>query len=131
MKLGFIGLGKMGFNMVQNLLDHKHKVVAFDLSADLVKKIAKEGAVVASSLEDVVKKLSSPKIVWLMVPAGKPVDKTIEQLVPLLSKGDIIIDGGNSFYKDSMRRAQELKVQGISYLDVGTSGGLDGARNGA
>jgi 6-phosphogluconate dehydrogenase len=131
MKIGFVGLGKMGFNMVENLLDKKHEVTAFDLSAEAVKNIAEKGADTASSLKELAQKLSSPKIVWLMVPAGSPVDKVLSELAPLLSKGDIIIDGGNSYYKDTMRRAEELKSKGIDYLDAGTSGGLSGARYGA
>jgi 6-phosphogluconate dehydrogenase len=131
MKLGFVGLGKMGFNMVENLLDHKHEVVAFDLNADSVKNIGKKGAATASSLKDLVDQLPSPKIVWLMVPAGKPVDATLKDLTPLLSKGDIVIDGGNSYYKDSVRRGEELSKQGLFFFDCGTSGGLEGARNGA
>jgi 6-phosphogluconate dehydrogenase len=131
MKIGFVGLGKMGFNMVENLLEKKHQVIAFDLSSESVKKIAGAGAEGASSLKELVEKLPSPKVIWLMVPAGKPVDKTIEQLVPMLSKGDIIIDGGNSYYRDTVRRGAELKSKGIFFLDCGTSGGLSGARRGA
>ena len=131
MKIGFVGLGKMGFNMVQNLLEHKHEVIALDLNAETVKKIAEKGAIASTSLQDLVSKLNSSKIIWLMVPAGKPVDATLQDLIPLLSKGDIVIDGGNSYYKDSMRRAEELAKSGIFFFDVGTSGGLDGARNGA
>lgn len=131
MKLGFVGLGKMGFNMVQNLLEHKHEVVAYDITTELVEKISNHGAKKADSLESLVKNLETPRIIWLMVPAGGPVDKTIEALLPLLDKDDIIIDGGNSYYKDTLRRAELLNSKGIKFFDVGTSGGLDGARNGA
>lgn len=130
-KLGFIGLGKMGFNMVQNLLDHKHEVTAYDITPELVEKISAYGAKKADSLSSLVKNLETPRLIWLMVPAGEPVDKTIEALLPLLDKGDIIIDGGNSYYKDTLRRAELLNSKGIKFFDVGTSGGLDGARNGA
>lgn len=131
MKLGFIGLGKMGFNMAQNLLDHNHEVVAFNRSIEQVDKIVKEGAIGAGSLEELVNKLSKPRIIWLMIPAGKPVDDTIEKLLPLITKGDIIIDGGNSHYKDTLKRADYLENKGIEFVDVGTSGGLSGARKGA
>lgn len=131
MKLGFIGLGKMGYNMVQNLLDHNHEVVAYNRSIEQVDKIVKEGAIGAGSLEELVNKLSAPRVIWLMIPAGKPVEETIEALLPLLSKGDIIIDGGNSHYKDTLKRAEYLDSKGVNFVDVGTSGGLIGARNGA
>lgn len=131
MKLGFVGLGKMGFNMVQNLLDHKHEVTAYDITPELVEKISICGAKKADSLASLVKSLETPRLIWLMVPAGEPVDKTIESLLPLLDKGDILIDGGNSYYKDTLRRAEYLNSKGIKFFDVGTSGGLDGARNGA
>lgn len=131
MKLGFIGLGKMGFNMVQNLLDHNHEVVAYNRSLELVDKIVIEGAIGAGSLEELVNKLPTPRIIWLMIPAGKPVDQTIEKLLSLISRGDIIIDGGNSHYKDTLQRAEYLKEKGVEFVDVGTSGGLKGAREGA
>jgi 6-phosphogluconate dehydrogenase len=131
LKLGFIGLGKMGFNMVENLLDHKHEVAAFDLSSEAVKKISEKGAQEASSLKELADKLPSPKIIWLMVPAGAPVDNTLKEISQWLGAGDIVIDGGNSNYKDSIRRAAALKEKGIAFLDVGTSGGLSGARKGA
>lgn len=131
MKLGFIGLGKMGFNMVQNLLEHNHEVIAYDLSSDLVGKISELGANGVESLGNLVSNLPKPRLVWLMVPAGVPVDKTIENLLPFLDKGDILIDGGNSYYKDTLRRAELLNSKGIKFFDVGTSGGLTGARNGA
>lgn len=131
MKIGFIGLGRMGMNMVLNLLDHKHIVVANNRSHKPIEKAAKAGAIPAYSLEEMISKLPSQKVVWLMVKSGKPVDDLITKLVPLMKKGDIIIDGGNSFYKDSQRRYKQLKKKNISFLDCGTSGGMEGAREGA
>lgn len=131
MNIGFIGLGRMGFNMVQNLLDHNHKIIATDLNTKAVKKISRKGAKGAGSLKEMVESLPSRKIVWLMIPAGKPVDDILRELVPMLKKGDAIIDGGNSYFKDSIRRSKELKRDGISFLDCGTSGGVSGARHGA
>lgn len=131
MKLGFIGLGKMGFNMVQKLLEQNHEVSAYDISPELVEKISAFGAKGTDSLKSLINNLPKPKLIWLMVPAGDSVDKTIEQLLPLLEKGDILIDGGNSYYKDTLRRAELLNSKGINFFDVGTSGGLSGARNGA
>lgn len=130
-ELGFIGLGRMGENMVLNLLSKKYKVVAYNRSPQPTKKLAKRGAVPAFSLDEVVSKLKTPRVLWLMIPAGKPVDQTINELIPLVKKGDIIIDGGNSLYKDSIRRFKALKKRGISFLDCGTSGGMEGARHGA
>lgn len=131
MKLGFIGLGKMGFNMVQNLLEHKHEVVAYDISSELIEKAFNIGAKKAETLESLINNLPKPRLIWLMVPAGKPVDQTIENLLPYLEAGDVLIDGGNSYYKDTVKRAETLKMKGIKFFDVGTSGGLTGARNGA
>lgn len=131
MHIGFIGLGKMGFNMVQNLLEHNHKVTVFDISSEQVDKISQFGAEKSSSLNDLVQKLTTPRIIWIMVPSGKPVDSTIESLLPYLNKGDIVIDGGNSFYKETIKHADLLKSKEINFIDVGTSGGLTGARNGA
>ena len=125
-----IGLGKMGGNMTERLLRGKHSVVAFDYNADAVKKYEKLGATAASSLEDAVKKLKGPRIVWIMVPAGKPVDETIAKLLPLMSEGDVIIDGGNSNFHDTMRRSKELEPKGIAFIDSGTSGGIWGLENG-
>lgn len=130
-KLGFIGLGKMGFNIVQNLLDHNHDVIAYDINSELVEKISVHGAKKANSLTSLINNLPTPRLIWLMVPAGEPVDKTIDALLPLLEKGDILIDGGNSYYKDTLKRAELLNDKGIKFFDVGTSGGLTGARNGA
>lgn len=131
MKLGFIGLGKMGANMVENLLDHEHEVVAYDLSRVAVERLAGKGAFPAVSLEDIAGQLAHPRIIWLMVPSGAPVDATLDMLLPMLEKGDVVIDGGNSNYHDTMRRSKALSVKGIHFMDVGTSGGLEGARSGA
>ena len=131
MKLGFIGLGKMGANMVENLLDHEHEVVAYDLSRVAVERLAGKGAFPAVSLEDIAGQLAHPRIIWLMVPSGAPVDATLDMLLPMLEKGDVVIDGGNSNYHDTMRRSRALSVKGIHFMDVGTSGGLEGARSGA
>jgi 6-phosphogluconate dehydrogenase len=130
MKIGFIGLGKMGGNMVQRLLQNGHEIVAFARTAETVKKIEKKGATGASSLQDLVDKLDTPRVVWLMVPAGDTTEKVFKQVSELLVKGDIVIDGGNSFYKDSLRRTEKLKERGISFLDVGTSGGIWGLKIG-
>lgn len=131
MKLGFVGLGKMGENMVENILAHHHEVVVFDLSREAVEKLAGKGATPAVSLEQMVARLPVPRICWLMVPSGDPVDKTLESLLPLLDGGDIVVDGGNSNYHDTVRRSEMLAEKGIGFMDVGTSGGLEGARNGA
>ena len=131
MKLGFIGLGRMGLNMVFNLIDHTHEVIAYNRSPEPIKEAAEYGAIPANSVHDFIDKLPSPKIVWIMIKSGQPVDDMIAQLVPLLQKGDIIIDGGNSYFEDSKRRYAELKKKGIHFLDCGTSGGMEGARHGA
>jgi len=130
MKIGFVGLGKMGFSMVENIIDHGHEVVAYDVNEKAVEAIAKKGAVGVSSLKELVDGLPKEKVVWLMIP-HQFVDDTLTKLTPLLSKGDIVIDGGNSFYKESMRRAKELDEKGLVFMDIGTSGGIKGARNGA
>ena len=131
MKSGFIGLGRMGSNMVLNLLDKKQQVVVWNRSREKMGKVVSEGAESAENIAELCGKLSHPRIVWIMVPAGKPVDDIISAVRVNLSEGDIIIEGGNSYYKDSIRRNQELKKDGIFLLDVGTSGGLEGARHGA
>lgn len=130
MQIGMIGLGKMGENMVRRLLKGRHKVAAYDRSPAKVKEIAGYGARGASSLEELVRGLSAPRAVWIMVPAGKPVDDTIDALKMLLGKGDVIIDGGNSHYKDDQRREKELKSLGIGYMDAGVSGGIWGLKEG-
>lgn len=131
MKIGFIGLGNMGYRMVENLLDKKYNVVVYNRSLGPVKNIAKKGAIPSYSVDSFVKNLSKPRIIILMITAGKPVDEVLNKLVPFLSKGDILIDGGNSYYEDSIKRFQKLKKHGIHFLDMGVSGGLNGARNGA
>jgi 6-phosphogluconate dehydrogenase len=130
MQIGFIGLGKMGGFMVERLLRDKHEVIAFDLSAEAVKNISSKGATGINSLEELVKKLKPPRPIWIMVPSGDPVTQTIEKLLALISPGDIIIDGGNSYYKDSIKRFEYLKEKKIHFMDVGTSGGIWGLKNG-
>jgi 6-phosphogluconate dehydrogenase len=129
MELGMIGLGRMGTNMVRRLVRAGHQCVVYDLQPESVQALAKEGAVGTTSLEDFAKKLKSPRTIWLMVPAAV-VDRTLEALVPLLDRDDVVIDGGNSFYHDDIRRAAELRPKGIHYVDVGTSGGVWGAERG-
>ncbi len=131
MKLGLIGLGRMGFNLALNMRDNGHKVVCFNRSKEKVEEAIKEGMDGAFSIEELVSKLEGRKVIWLMLPAGEIIDQMIETLVPMLNKGDIIIDGGNSNYKDTLRRYENLKPTGIDFVDVGTSGGIEGARNGA
>lgn len=130
MELGFIGLGKMGGNMVQRLLQGGHRVVVYDRAEELVKSLAEKGAVAASSLEDMVSKLDGPRAVWIMVPSGDPVTNTINSLKPLMSANDIIIDGGNSNYKDTQSRGKMLAESNLRYMDVGTSGGIWGLKLG-
>ena len=129
MQLGMIGLGRMGANMVRRLLKGGHQCVVFDMSPKAVQELTQEKAVGASSLADFVKKLDKPRTVWLMVPAAV-VDKSIADILPLLERGDILIDGGNSYYIDDIRRAKELAPKGIHYVDVGTSGGVWGLERG-
>ena len=129
MQLGMIGLGRMGANMVRRLIRGGHECVAYDVFPQAVEAIAKDKAVGASSLQDFVKKLAKPRAIWLMVPAAV-VDKTITELLPLLEKGDTLIDGGNSYYIDDIRRAKDLTPRGIHYVDVGTSGGVWGLERG-
>ena len=130
MELGLIGLGKMGGNMAERLRLAGHKVVGFDFNADAVNKLTAAGSVGVHSLEDMVKNMSAPRAIWIMVPQGDPVDQTIAKLKPLMQKGDIFIDGGNSNYKDSQRRHAELEPQGFHFVDVGTSGGVWGLKEG-
>ena len=131
MQLAMIGLGRMGGNMVQRLLQGGgHELIVFDRSADAVKTHVAKGVKAAKDLADVARQLAPRRVVWLMVPAGAPVESTIEQLVPHLARGDIVIDGGNSNFRDSLRRAEALKSQGIEFVDVGTSGGIWGLRVG-
>ena len=130
MELGLIGLGKMGGNMAERLRHDGHKIVGFDFSAEAVQRLNDTGAVGVNSLEDLVKNLQTPRAIWIMVPAGDPVDQTIAKLKPLLAKGDILIDGGNSNYKDSQRRYAQLEPEGFNFVDVGTSGGVWGITEG-
>src|SRR5690349_6034608 len=130
MQLAMIGLGRMGGNMTERLLRKGHSVVAFDRAADVVTKYRQLGATGANDLGAVVAALSAPRVIWIMVPAGDPVDQTIASLSPKLAKGDIIIDGGNSNFHDSIRRGQQLASSGIEFVDAGTSGGVWGLENG-
>ncbi len=130
MKIGYIGLGKMGKNMVLRLLENKVEVVVFNRSNQAKDEVVAKGAIGSSSLQDLISKLESPRTIWLMVPSDA-VDGVISQIVDNLSPNDLIIDGGNSFYKDTIRRGEELKAKQIRFLDVGVSGGPDGALNGA
>jgi 6-phosphogluconate dehydrogenase len=130
MKLGMVGLGRMGGGMTARLQRAGHEVVAFDPSPDAVARAGSTGATGASSLGELVQALASPRVVWLMVPAGAVTEATVEELSGLLSDGDVVVDGGNSYYKDSMRRAGSLAEGGIRFLDCGTSGGVWGLENG-
>lgn len=130
MKLGFIGLGKMGANMVQRLLLDGHEVVVYNRSTDAIQQMVKKGAIASDSIKDLVSQLSGRKVVWLMVPSGKPVDDSISQLLGLLHDDDIIIDGGNSNYKDTQARGRLTAERKVHYLDCGTSGGVWGLENG-
>ena len=130
MDIAMIGLGKMGANMAERLLKGGHRVVVFDLSEEAIKSAEEKGAEGARTLEEVVKKLQPPRSVWVMVPAGVPTEKTIEELSEILSPGDIVIDGGNSNYRDSIRRGRELSEKGVHFVDVGTSGGVWGLAEG-
>ena len=126
MQLAMIGLGRMGGNMVRRLAQGGHEVVVYDQSADAMKAHAGKGIKAATDVGDVVKQLALRRVVWLMLPAGAPTESTIEQLVPHLAKGDILIDGGNANFRDSLRRAESLKARGIEFVDAGTSGGIWG-----
>lgn len=130
MRIGLIGLGKMGFNLGQNLMDHQYEVTAFDVNAEAVRKLQEYGAQGAASLEQLVRSLPAPRIVWIMVPHAV-VDSVLAEITPFLAQGDIVIEAGNSHYKESIRRYQQMKQAGIYYMDAGTSGGMEGARRGA
>jgi 6-phosphogluconate dehydrogenase len=130
MEIGIIGLGRMGGNMAQRLLKGGHRVVAYDLRPEAVKELEGEGAAGASSLADLASQLSTPRAVWVMAPAGEATERTLTALAGALSEGDVIIDGGNANYKDSMRRAAMLKEKGLDFLDAGTSGGIWGFTEG-
>ena len=129
MKIGFVGLGKMGQNMVKRL-SAQHEVVVYDINKDAIKEATLNKAIAASSIEDLVSKLTLPRIIWLMVPAGDITTQTIDAISNHLSTNDVLIDGGNSFYKDSIIRAKNLKKKKINFLDIGTSGGVWGYKNG-
>lgn len=131
MKLGMVGLGKMGYNLVLNLIENGHEVVANDINEEAMQKIKAEGAEIAADYRTMVDMLPKPRVIWLMIPAGDLIDQVIEKFTPYLEEGDILIDGGNSNYKDTLRRADKLSAAGIQFMDVGTSGGMEGARNGA
>ena len=130
MQIGMIGIGKMGANMARRLMKHGHQCVVYARSQDTVAAMVKEGATGSSSMEDLVKKLAAPKTVWLMVPAGEATENAVVQLAALLPAGSTMIDGGNSFFQDDVRRAKMLQPKGINYLDVGTSGGVWGVERG-
>jgi 6-phosphogluconate dehydrogenase len=130
MQLGLIGLGKMGGFMAERLRQGGHQVVGYDFNAEAVAKLSASGNVGVSSLEDLANKLKGRRAIWIMVPQGKPVDDTIAKLAPLLNANDIIIDGGNSYYKDSMRRYKELTARNLRFVDAGTSGGVWGLKEG-
>lgn len=130
MQLGMIGLGRMGANMVRRLMGGGHECVVFDRNPDAVKALAHEGAIGTSSLDELVARLHSPRTVWMMVPAGDLTEQTVTALGERMQAGDIIIDGGNAYYKDDVRRAQALKSKGVHYIDVGTSGGVWGLERG-
>lgn len=130
MKIGFVGLGKMGFNMVHRLLINSHEVVVWDRSAESIKEIEKLGAIAATSLQDLIDKLPTRKVIWLMVPAGKPVDENLHLLLGLLNKDDIIIDGGNSYWRETQQRSEKAAQKNVHFLDCGTSGGVWGLQNG-
>jgi 6-phosphogluconate dehydrogenase len=130
MRLGMVGLGRMGANMARRLMRGGHEIVVSDLSADNVKHLAGEGAIGSTSLDDFVSKLGKPRVAWLMVPAGDPTEQSVVALAQRMQPGDILIDGGNSYFKDDIRRSQQLKDNGIHYVDVGTSGGVWGLERG-
>jgi 6-phosphogluconate dehydrogenase len=130
MELGFIGLGKMGMNMVTRLRRDNHRVVVFDRSADLVKQAEREGCVAASSLAEMIGKLATPRTIWVMVPSGAPTEETVQAVAALLQPGDTIVDGGNTRFHDDVRRAADLKKKQLHYVDAGTSGGIWGLKVG-
>ena len=130
MKIGMVGLGRMGSNMARRLMRGGHQCVVFDLNAQSVSQLAKEGAQPAASLEDLAARLEKPRAIWIMLPAGDPTEQTVMTLAGRIEPGDILIDGGNSYYKDDVRRAGVLAAKGIHYLDAGTSGGVWGAERG-
>ena len=130
MQLGMIGLGRMGANMVRRLMKAGHQCVVFDQSQEAVKALAADGATGASSLTDFIGHLAKPRAAWVMVPAGEPTESTVKDLAAIMEPGDTIIDGGNSYYKDDIRRAKMLQKSGVNYVDVGTSGSVWGIEPG-
>ena len=130
MQLGMVGLGRMGANLVRRLMGNGHRCVVFNRTRGPVDALVGEGAIGSNSLEDLVAKLDKPRAVWVMLPAGQPTENTVSELGRLMDRGDIVIDGGNSFYKDDIRRAQALQTHGVHYVDVGTSGGVWGLERG-
>ncbi|KAB2452026.1 decarboxylating 6-phosphogluconate dehydrogenase [Bacillus sp. CH126_4D] len=131
MKLGLIGLGKMGFPLAEHLYEDKHEVVVYDVNKELVEKAGALGITARHTLKEMIAELEAPRTIWVMVPAGEVVESVLKDVYPLLEEGDIVIEGGNSFYKDTLRRAEEAKSFGLHYVDIGTSGGVEGARYGA
>ncbi len=130
MKIGLIGLGKMGGNMLKRLRQDKHEIVAFDLNKDFVKKAVEDGGIASKSIEDLVSKLDKPRNVWVMVPHGKPTEETIDKLLTLLDKDDLIIDGGNSHFTESIKNSEKCKKKNIHFVDAGVSGGIWGLKIG-
>ncbi|GAC1038931.1 decarboxylating 6-phosphogluconate dehydrogenase [Pseudomonas sp. No.117] len=130
MQLGIIGLGRMGGNIARRLMKHGHEVAVYDRSAETVAGLGKEGAIAADGLDGVIAALAQPRAIWVMLPAGEPTEQTIAELADRLAPGDVIIDGGNTYYKDDIRRAKTLAEKGIDYVDVGTSGGVWGLERG-
>ncbi len=130
MELGIVGLGRMGANMARRLMRDGHRIVAYDVNADAVSALAGEGADGASSLQDLAAKLSAPRAVWVMVPSGEITEKTVEDVAAVLEPGDAIVDGGNSYYRDDIRRAEMLREKGLDFVDCGTSGGVFGLERG-
>ena len=130
MRIAMIGLGRMGAGIARRLMQHGHEVVAFDRDAKAVEAMAQDGATPASSLDDVIAKLEQPRVCWVMLPAGEPTEETVRALCAITAPGDIIIDGGNSFYKDDIRRAKDCAARSVHYVDVGTSGGIWGLERG-
>ena len=130
MQIGLVGLGRMGMNMGRRWLQGEHHVIAYNRTAAKTQELAREGAAAASSLEDLTAKLQTPRLVWLMLPTGPVVDEHVEELSTLLSPGDLLVDGGNTYYKDDLRHAERLKAKGISFLDAGVSGGIWGLKIG-
>lgn len=131
MKLGICGLGKMGMNLVLNMLDNNHDVVAYDVNSLLVKEAENKGAIPAYNIEELIGSLSDNRIIWLMVPEGEITENLLGELDPYLKENDVLVDGGNSYYKDTIKRNEKYKKRGCHYIDVGTSGGVEGARYGA